>query len=134
MFRFHLVKFLSADMNRATSVLTSPPSFAGLLQFVRLRCGPLWLKERVTKRFSCCVCSSSDIRGWDVFRTAPHALEGTQRHSACIDVCLQILKSVVHVITFLLVLITAVVSKSAVLFMTSQLEPEKKVSSCKKTG
>ncbi|XP_055344655.1 chitin synthase chs-2-like [Paramacrobiotus metropolitanus] len=79
--------------------------------------------------------SAADMRaGWDVFRTVPHAIENTQRQGACIEICLQIVKSVVHVITFLLVLIAAVISKSTVLLMVSQLDAGKRVQSCKRTG
>ncbi|GAU91388.1 hypothetical protein RvY_03650-2, partial [Ramazzottius varieornatus] len=79
--------------------------------------------------------TENDIRGWDVFRSVPNAVENTQRSSQCIEVSLQILKAAVHIITFLLVLISAVISKSALLLMTSQMQPGKTItSSCKRAG
>lgn len=50
----------------------------------------------------------------------------------CLELTVKILKVVAYLVTFVIVLVSGVVSKGTLLFMTSQLNPEKVTTYCNK--
>ncbi|GAB6026180.1 hypothetical protein CHUAL_012391 [Chamberlinius hualienensis] len=70
------------------------------------------------------------IPRWDVFRVLEEE-ETNFVNEKCYETVVKSVKCVAYVITFLLVLVTAVISKSIVLFMTSQLRVNRKTPFCK---
>lgn len=50
----------------------------------------------------------------------------------CLEITVKILKIVAYLVTFVIVLASGVISKGTILFMTSQLKPDKIVPYCNK--
>lgn len=74
-----------------------------------------------------CVAPS---KAWDVFRTSPNTDEDETAENKSIEAILRFLKAITYVITFLVVLGGATVSKSIILLMASMIRPRKVVSIC----
>jgi chitin synthase len=61
-------------------------------------------------------------KNWDVFTNHPPVnISGSMADQTCIQLSLQIVKVLAYIFTFIFVLGGAVLSKGALLFMTSQL-------------
>ncbi|EFA04340.2 chitin synthase 1 isoform X1 [Tribolium castaneum] len=67
-----------------------------------------------------------ETKGWDVFRDPPIKEEsGSMANQKCLEITVKILKIVAYLVTFVIVLGSGVISKGTLLFMTSQLKPDK---------
>ncbi|XP_063901353.1 chitin synthase chs-2 isoform X2 [Zophobas morio] len=74
-----------------------------------------------------------ETKGWDVFRDPPIKEEsGSMANQKCLELTVKILKVVAYLVTFIIVLISGVISKGTLLFMTSQLKPDKVTVYCNK--
>ncbi|XP_075147009.1 hyaluronan synthase-like protein kkv isoform X1 [Haematobia irritans] len=74
-----------------------------------------------------------ETKGWDVFRDPPIKIEtGSTANQECLELTVKILKIVAYIITFIVVLAGGVMAKGTVLFMTSQLNKDKRVEFCNK--
>ncbi|XP_066260725.1 chitin synthase chs-2 isoform X1 [Euwallacea similis] len=72
-----------------------------------------------------------ETKGWDVFRDPPIKEEsGSMANQKCLEITVKILKIVAYLVTFIIVLASGVISKGTLLFMTSQLKPDKIVHYC----
>lgn len=69
-------------------------------------------------------------KSWDVFLTSPNTDEDETAESKSIETILKFLKAITYVITFLVVLGGASISKSIILLMASMIRPRKVVSIC----
>lgn len=69
-------------------------------------------------------------KGWDVFVVTPPEEEDETLSSKWIEKILKLLKLLTYLITFLIVLSCAVLSKSIVLFMTSMIRSNRTVPVC----
>jgi chitin synthase len=66
-----------------------------------------------------------DKKGWDKFRTVPlKDVSGSLAQKDTVQMWSKIFKFVAYVLTFLVVLGSAVISKGTLLFMTSQIKPD----------
>lgn len=66
-----------------------------------------------------------------MFRDPPLKVEsGSMANQACLDVSVKILKVFAYLLTFVIVLGGGVISKGCILFMTSQLRPDRKLPYC----
>uniref|UniRef100_T1PGZ3 chitin synthase n=1 Tax=Musca domestica TaxID=7370 RepID=T1PGZ3_MUSDO len=74
-----------------------------------------------------------ETKGWDVFRDPPIKIEtGSTANQECLELTVKILKVVAYIITFIVVLAGGVAAKGCVLFMTSQINKNKRVEYCNK--
>uniref|UniRef100_A0AAR5P4N2 chitin synthase n=1 Tax=Dendroctonus ponderosae TaxID=77166 RepID=A0AAR5P4N2_DENPD len=74
-----------------------------------------------------------ETKGWDVFRDPPIKEEsGSMANQKCLEITVKILKILAYLVTFVIVLASGVISKGTLLFMTSQLKPDKIVHYCNK--
>ncbi|XP_014282325.1 chitin synthase chs-2 isoform X2 [Halyomorpha halys] len=74
-----------------------------------------------------------ETKGWDVFRVLPPKTDsGSMENQACLEFTVKILKIIAYLVTFTIVLISGVMAKLSVLFITSQLRPDRVVSYCNK--
>ncbi|CAH0557892.1 unnamed protein product [Brassicogethes aeneus] len=72
-----------------------------------------------------------ETKGWDVFRDPPiKEISGSMANQKCLEITVKILKVFAYLITFVIVLVSGIVSKGTLLFMTSQLKPEKVIPYC----
>ncbi|XP_059614740.1 chitin synthase chs-2 [Phlebotomus argentipes] len=72
-----------------------------------------------------------ETKGWDVFRDPPVKVDsGSMANQACMDFTVKILKVVAYLLTFIIVLGGGVIAKGCVLFMTSQLQRDRKIPYC----
>lgn len=86
--------------------------------------------------FGSLFCSQRTVqetKGWDVFRDPPIKEEsGSMANQECLKITVKILKLCAYIITFIIVLASGVISKGTLLFMTSQISPDKVLSYCNK--
>ncbi|KAL1514128.1 hypothetical protein ABEB36_003439 [Hypothenemus hampei] len=83
--------------------------------------------------YSGSVRTVQETKGWDVFRDPPTKEEsGSMANQKCLEITVKILKVVAYLVTFVIVLASGVISKGTLLFMTSQLKPDKIVHYCNK--
>ncbi|KAJ8974097.1 hypothetical protein NQ317_011616 [Molorchus minor] len=74
-----------------------------------------------------------ETKGWDVFRDPPNKeLSGSMADQKCLEITIKIFKVIAYLVTFVIVLASGVISKGTLLFMTSQLRPDKVVQYCNK--
>lgn len=74
-----------------------------------------------------------ETKGWDVFRDPPIKLDsGSMANQKCMNLSVKILKVVAYILTFVIVLTGGVVSKGCVLFMTSHVKRDRKITYCNK--
>lgn len=74
-----------------------------------------------------------DTKGWDVFRDPPVKEEsGSMANQKCLEISVKITKVAAYILTFIIVLVSAVIAKGTLLFMTSQLKPHKITTYCNK--
>lgn len=74
-----------------------------------------------------------ETKGWDVFRDPPiKELSGSMAKQKCLELSVKITKVLAYVLTFIIVLASAVISKGTLLFMTSQLKSGKITTYCNK--
>lgn len=73
---------------------------------------------------------NEQTKGWDVFVVTPPDDEDETVNSKWVERFLRILKLVTYIITFVIVLSTAVLSKGIVLFMTSMVRSNRTVPVC----
>ncbi|CAH2005830.1 unnamed protein product [Acanthoscelides obtectus] len=72
-----------------------------------------------------------ETKGWDVFRDPPiKEVSGSMANQRCLEITVKILKVVAYLVTFVIVLGSGVISKGTLLFMTSQLRPDRVVAYC----
>lgn len=76
--------------------------------------------------------STQDTKGWDVFVVTPPEDEDETLSSKAVDITLKILKLFVYLVTFCVVLCSAVIAKGTFLFMTSNARSNKSLEVCKK--
>lgn len=67
---------------------------------------------------------------WDVFVVSPNQDEDETAESKSIELILKFLKAITYLVTFVVVLVCAAMSKSIVLLMTSMIRPRKVVNIC----
>jgi hypothetical protein len=73
-------------------------------------------------------------KDWDVFsNNPPIVLSGSMADQTCMQLSLKIIKILAYVLTFIIVLGGAVLSKGTMLFMTSQLRNNKTLLFCNAT-
>lgn len=74
-----------------------------------------------------------ETKGWDVFRVLPPKTDsGSMESQACLEFTVKILKIIAYLVTFTIVLVCGVLAKGSVLFITSQLRPDRVVPYCNK--
>ncbi|XP_017770728.1 PREDICTED: uncharacterized protein LOC108558345 [Nicrophorus vespilloides] len=74
-----------------------------------------------------------DTKGWDVFRDPPTKMDsGSMANQKCLDITVRIFKIIAYLVTFVIVLVSGVISKGTLLFMTSQLKADKYTTYCNK--
>ncbi|XP_057328109.1 chitin synthase chs-2 isoform X1 [Microplitis mediator] len=74
-----------------------------------------------------------ETKAWDVFRDPPPKIDsGSMANQKCLDATVQIIKVIVYLLVFIIVLVSGVVSKGTILFMTSQLKPDRVIVYCNK--
>ncbi|XP_018562636.1 uncharacterized protein LOC108904526 isoform X1 [Anoplophora glabripennis] len=74
-----------------------------------------------------------ETKGWDVFRDPPIKEEsGSMANQKCLEITVKILKVVAYLVTFIIVLASGVISKGTLLFMTSQIRPDRVIQYCNK--
>ncbi|XP_062565710.1 chitin synthase chs-2 isoform X3 [Armigeres subalbatus] len=72
-----------------------------------------------------------ETKGWDVFRDPPIKEDtGSMADQACLELTIKILKIFAYLLTFVIVLTGGVVAKGCVLFMSSQLKRNRKITYC----
>jgi len=78
--------------------------------------------------------SYMETKGWDVFRVLPPEQDSSSEamNKRCMSITVRILKVIAYVVSFCVVLGGCVISKSTLLFMTSQIKPRKHVLHCNK--
>lgn len=81
------------------------------------------------------LCSSTrtvtETKGWDVFRDPPVKVDsGSMANQRTFEISAKILKVFAYLITFAVVLFAGVISKGTLLFMTSQIRPDKVITYC----
>lgn len=59
-------------------------------------------------------------------------MSGSMANQKCLEITVKILKVVAYVVTFVIVLASGVISKGTLLFMTSQLRPDRVIQYCNK--
>jgi len=69
-------------------------------------------------------------KAWDVFVVSPNTDEDETAESRSIELILKFLKAIAYLLTFVVVLCCAAISKSIVLLMCSMIKPRKTVSIC----
>ena len=76
--------------------------------------------------------SYMETKGWDVFRTIPPEQESGSEafDTKYIGYTVKFLKVLAYIVCFLVVLGGSVISKATVLFMTSQIRPQKSILHC----
>lgn len=81
----------------------------------------------------CSTRTVPETKGWDVFRDPPDKVDsGSMANQKCLEITVKILKVVAYLVTFVIVLGSGVISKGTLLFMTSQIKPEKVTLFCNK--
>ena len=75
-----------------------------------------------------------ETKGWDVFRVLPPEQDSSSEamNKKCLAWTVRILKVIAYVFSFCIVLGGAVISKTTILFMTSQIRPKKQILHCNK--
>ncbi|BES88625.1 chitin synthase [Nesidiocoris tenuis] len=74
-----------------------------------------------------------ETKAWDVFRVLPPKTEsGSMENQACLEFTVKILKVIAYLATFIIVLGSGVISKTAILFMTSHIRPDRVIPYCNK--
>ena len=78
--------------------------------------------------------SYMETKGWDVFRVLPPEQDSSSEamNKKCLAWTVRILKVIAYVFSFCIVLGGAVISKTTILFMTSQIRPKKQILHCNK--
>ena len=74
----------------------------------------------------------AETQGWDVFQVLEPEDYG-HGNEKLVKISLQIIKLFTYLLVFLLVLVSAVVAKACILFMTSNAVPGKKIKLCGET-
>ena len=82
--------------------------------------------------FHCSTRSYMETKGWDVFRTIPPEQEsGSESFDRrYIGFTVKLLKVIAYIVCFIVVLGGSVISKATILFMTSQIRPQKSIQHC----
>ena len=74
-----------------------------------------------------------ETKGWDVFRDLPPKTDsGSMANQRCLELTVKIFKVLAYLITFVIVLVSGVVAKGCLLFMTSQLRKDRALPFCNK--
>ncbi|CAL1678459.1 unnamed protein product [Lasius platythorax] len=76
-----------------------------------------------------------ETKGWDVFRNPPlktDSISGSMANQKCLERMVQVIKVLVYLLVFVIVLGSGVVAKGTILFMTSQLQRDRKIFYCNK--
>ncbi|XP_029159591.1 chitin synthase chs-2 isoform X1 [Nylanderia fulva] len=74
-----------------------------------------------------------ETKGWDVFRNPPlktDSISGSMANQKCLERMVQMIKVLVYLLVFVIVLGSGVVAKGTILFMTSQLQRDRKIFYC----
>ena len=73
-----------------------------------------------------------DVKGWDVFIVTPPEEEDETATSKAIDITLKLMKVFVYILTFSVVIMSAVIAKGCLLFITSHIRESRTLPVCKK--
>ncbi|XP_059060464.1 chitin synthase chs-2 isoform X2 [Achroia grisella] len=74
-----------------------------------------------------------ETKGWDVFREFPPKQDsGSMESQKCLEFTVRMLKVMAYLVTFIVVLGSGVIAKGTVLFMTSQLKKDRRITFCNK--
>ncbi|GFY72001.1 chitin synthase chs-2 [Trichonephila inaurata madagascariensis] len=73
-----------------------------------------------------------ELKGWDVFIVTPPEEEDETATSKAIDITLKLMKIFVYLVTFCVVIISAVIAKGSFLFMTSHMRESKSLPVCRR--
>ncbi|GFR07091.1 chitin synthase chs-2 [Trichonephila clavata] len=73
-----------------------------------------------------------ELKGWDVFIVTPPEEEDETATSKAIDITLKLMKIFVYLVTFSVVIISAVIAKGSFLFMTSHMRESKSLPVCRR--
>ncbi|KAK2583486.1 hypothetical protein KPH14_009451 [Odynerus spinipes] len=74
-----------------------------------------------------------ETKGWDVFRNPPPKIDsGSMANQKCLERTVQMTKFCVYLLVFIIVLVSGVVAKGTIFFMTSQLRSDHKILFCNK--
>lgn len=72
-----------------------------------------------------------ETKGWDVFRNPPPKTDsGSMANQKCLEGMVKVTKVFVYLLVFVIVLGSGVVAKGTILFMTSQLNQDRKILYC----
>ncbi|PRD24049.1 UNVERIFIED_CONTAM: hypothetical protein NCL1_44804 [Trichonephila clavipes] len=82
--------------------------------------------------FIICRSRKEELKGWDVFVVTPPEEEDETATSKAIDITLKLMKIFVYLITFSVVIISAVIAKGSFLFMTSHMRESKSLPVCRR--
>ncbi|XP_042909493.1 chitin synthase chs-2 [Parasteatoda tepidariorum] len=77
-------------------------------------------------------CSGQDVKNWDVFVVTQPKDEDETVISKAVDITLKAFKLLIYLLTFCVVLGSAVISKGTLLFMTSNIKGNKNPQVCKR--
>jgi chitin synthase len=73
----------------------------------------------------------TETQGWDVFRVLPPEAESVSTaNQQFLETTIKVIKVIVYLLTFIIVLTSGVIAKGSILFMTSQLRPDKNIPYC----
>ncbi|XP_047357161.1 chitin synthase chs-2 isoform X6 [Vespa velutina] len=74
-----------------------------------------------------------ETKEWDVFRDPPPKIDsGSMANQKCLERTVQLTKFFVYLIVFVIVLVSGVISKGTIFFMTSQLRSDHRIPYCNK--
>ncbi|XP_015191639.1 PREDICTED: uncharacterized protein LOC107074595 isoform X2 [Polistes dominula] len=74
-----------------------------------------------------------ETKEWDVFRNPPPKIDsGSMANQKCLERTVQLTKVFIYLLVFIIVLVSGVISKGTIFFMTSQLRSDRKILYCNK--
>ncbi|XP_014616657.1 PREDICTED: uncharacterized protein LOC106793893 [Polistes canadensis] len=74
-----------------------------------------------------------ETKEWDVFRNPPPKIDsGSMANQKCLERTVQLTKVFIYLLVFIIVLVSGVISKGTIFFMTSQLRSDRRILYCNK--
>ncbi|KAI4504800.1 hypothetical protein M0802_000350 [Mischocyttarus mexicanus] len=74
-----------------------------------------------------------ETKEWDVFRNPPPKIDsGSMANQKCLERTVQLTKVFIYLLVFIIVLVSGVVAKGTIFFMTSQLRSDRRIPYCNK--
>lgn len=72
-----------------------------------------------------------ETKGWDVFREFPPKQDsGSMESQKCLEFTVRMLKIAAYIVVFVMVLSSGVIAKGTMLFMTSQIQKDRRIAYC----